>query len=588
MHDLFVLFDDYVQSFAINWLYAEEWWVLPLIVLLLLWLLQGNRWTFQAALVVWGLLILYIACFQMHWHSALACPLIFGGLGYWYARQRWNHVIARWRDWSLWLGRHLVWLVPIVALVALCKWSLLALLIVLAVVPTVFCLLTRRSGGKQSFRGYLLNLAGSLFLALPIVVLASLPTSSLLVLFIVLACAAGLMTALAVLRGGERLLSFYIKHEPRMSAYLDCVRTLKGSRQSQGGTCLLAENRIVAPNGPLSEEDRKKLTPGFAPWDPGFWCRMLFHFSCVRPFSWFFRFLSHPTRLSDLNSRFMVDCLNHERKWTWSVYEKLRYGKSLDNYLHEVAALRPLPAELNAGETADSREPAGRANARNQRLRWLAMTEALAECHFFSDPVVEEAAAIAQPDLLMAAASLADARELQHEVVRDLTRYGDGREARESCVALHFFNLSARCTELFLDLSRGLAQQQAESDTSSAEPVSPRHEPETALLHWRVCATRALDNVNPTQSRRDLLQTEANLPVDDAGSNDPLHAFEILLAGLGERVDRRPFFILRGLLKEHEMHTVKRGSSTWENLRREAEGFYKLADSLRIWRLQAM
>lgn len=90
--------------------------------------------------------------------------------------------------------------------------------------------------------------------------------------------------------------------------------------------------------------------------------------------------------------------------------------------------------------------------SRFKRLKWLALTEALAECYAFSDP--SEATGDPQPDMLRATALLSEAGELQHEIVRDLERQGANAAAntpQDRQLAIHYFSLSTHCLELYIE-----------------------------------------------------------------------------------------------------------------------------------------
>ena len=466
-------FDVYVQRLAISGVYAHEFLVLVTLTVLLL-LLSGavvRSWSAVFYLAV-GIFVFYALWFRMHWHSILAYPFIVGTIGYCFARQDWQHVVAFRPSAPPRIGdavktkegfgllTHLgvfmlvgifvymlpkvtwVFLIAFLALAGILVWSWLGGSGSRARTHSDVALPSRFSRWRP--------LA---ITALVAVLAAYLPKGSLLVLMAMIPLALAFLIVLAFWRGGEKLLGSYIDGEPRMSSYFECVRRLEAL---PAPASRLAANRLDQAEHLLDEADRRLLRPRWGLWACLF---ALGGSRFMQATIWFLRWLRlfpKRERLRQFESKFVVDCLQNERERTWARYERLRYTESLDDYRREVQKRAPLPAELNAGETSEERAPERWENARNVRLKWLAQTEALAECCFFSG---EETKGDSRPDLLRAAALLSAAGELQHEIVRDLRAYrsleshkhGHPREKLELRLAEHYFELAAQCLECFLD-----------------------------------------------------------------------------------------------------------------------------------------
>jgi hypothetical protein len=462
MYRAAAFFDQALQWIGIRAVYQYEYLLLPLAVLLFVVVPDRRWWRLVKYAAFFLFAVLYLAFFEMHWHSAIAWPLSVAAICYVYTRGHWIQVVAtgpRWPDgWprpgQLLRRRGVLPQLVGVSLVA----APLAFFLPFswfALIAAASLLIAIRRGYRTSGAVIGAWLAARLALWL-------IPLTSWLVLAAVFALILLLLWALSWIRGGETLLSLYLRADPRMVRYLTCIRLLK----ARGSATILANQRLTDPTGPLSPEDRAVLRPKWRFWTLLFAVASLPVVRHVlRGVLWFFGEL---LRLPTVDSRFVTDGLRRERERIWCQYQRLRFGDSLDDYVAYVQGRSPLPAERNAGEIDGERAPRGGKNARRMRLRWLALTEALAECECFSSPVGAPEPA-EQPDLLRAADLLGGAAELQHELADDLSQYHDrGRQIRELRLAMHFFDRSACCLEACLEWP-GSARPAAPSVTAVPE-----------------------------------------------------------------------------------------------------------------------
>ena len=104
---------------------------------------------------------------------------------------------------------------------------------------------------------------------------------------------------------------------------------------------------------------------------------------------WLLRQLANQAWMPTIESKYVIDRLEHRREQAWRIYERERYGAVVEASAEGEAAypellqrasatgawpLLALPPELDP----ERQKPL--------RLQWLQMTEALAECHLFSNP----------------------------------------------------------------------------------------------------------------------------------------------------------------------------------------------------------
>lgn len=179
--------------------------------------------------------------------------------------------------------------------------------------------------------------------------------------------------------------------------------------------------------------------------------------------AWLFRRLANHEWMPTIESTYVIQHLERRRDQAWGAYESARYGPG-EAYLARIKEVNAahrwpplmLPPELDPSQYTPL------------RWHWLQMTEALAECYAFSNPPPPRGPEERQPKLLQAAELLAHAGEVQHEIVGDLQRsamflQGDARMRLEAAVrqevtlACHFFDLSTRCLEAWLDAAWSLA-----------------------------------------------------------------------------------------------------------------------------------
>lgn len=259
--------------------------------------------------------------------------------------------------------------------------------------------------------------------------------SALVLLVVVLLLAAALAGFLTWLRGGDRLLFWYLKSDPRLVRTIDCFRRLCVPRGHPAGT-LLAEARLVGGKkgaGPLPPADARALTPRLNPW------AVLFRAACLPGACQVLRFLADRRCLTELDSRYLRERHDHERAEAWCAYQRSCYGASL--------------AEYAAGFTTGAARPVEA--ARRQRLRWLALTEALAERYAFV-VASRNGSPAEKPDWLGVAALLSQAGEVQLEFLHDARRDKINHDLQPDVrLAVHFFNLSARCLEQVIEPTAG-------------------------------------------------------------------------------------------------------------------------------------
>ena len=187
---------------------------------------------------------------------------------------------------------------------------------------------------------------------------------------------------------------------------------------------------------------------------------------------WFLRRLTVQEKMPNIRSSYVTRHLEDERAETWEQYESIRYASEYVLKSVEEKAETSLPGILELG--ANQQEPVetppprvANRQERSLRLRWFKMTEALAECHFFSNPDPEkiETDTENRMGIIHAAQLLAHEGEVQHEVVCDLRRsasfsFHDLRRdsndeiRKEIGLAYHFFDLSARCIKALIDVER--------------------------------------------------------------------------------------------------------------------------------------
>ena len=405
--------DGYGQWFFLEVVYAYELPCLVVASALVLLLRRRYRGVVMRTLafLAWAALVLvvlvYLAWFEMHWYSLIAWPLVVAAFLLDWSRFTWYRAI---RDHPL----TRTW------------WS-------------------RLGAGLSRWRTWVV--VGPVVLALVVAVgWLNMPVSISLLAFLGVVLALGIALKAFLhwfCKGfwqGTAAVERYLRADPRMVHYLDAVRRVRAV-DVQPGPPLLADDRFThtqLPRGTLS-----------------FWVG-LFRLSQGRVVSWLLRRLAQREWMPTIESAYMVQHVAWTRDEAWKQYESARYGDPTAATLAKAAEAYYERAADHLGK-ADPRRPpalppemdAGRLQP--MRVTYLALTEALAECHCFSD--LDPNQAERRPDFLHAAELLSRAGELQHEIARDLRLCG-GAEASEAdaerALALHFFDLCARAIEAHL------------------------------------------------------------------------------------------------------------------------------------------
>jgi hypothetical protein len=251
------------------------------------------------------------------------------------------------------------------------------------------------------------------------------------------------------------MFDLYLRSDPRLVNYLDAVRRIRAEGGNKQGS-FMASARM---------EDKDLVQDNHNIW------LKLFRFSSRQIICTILKRFANRERMNSIESAFVIQRLELNRQRLWIAYASLRYGVEpdnpkgdpLENYskLSAVYQDRALPPEF------------GHQSVRPCRIRWLACTEALAECYLFmSFPrnrkgVSKKKVPKLSPDYLKAAEILGQAGEVQHEIVCDLYQYrcdwekkdaddwektSEGKSYKvEIGLTIHFLDLSARCLELWLE-----------------------------------------------------------------------------------------------------------------------------------------
>ncbi len=171
------------------------------------------------------------------------------------------------------------------------------------------------------------------------------------------------------------------------------------------------------------------------------------------------RLFVDPERLPTVESNFVIQRLQALRADAWRDYQSARYGDGrgctkFNAYLERVSNAKV----AKPGATPVISPELDAATERPLRIRWLELTEALAECWSFTNPEEIATNREDEPQLLHSAELLAAAGAVQHEIANDLRRCtvdqgeeGQHRVEGEFDLALHFFELSASCLEAHLE-----------------------------------------------------------------------------------------------------------------------------------------
>ena len=418
--------DQSFQYLCVWIIYRHETLLLPLVALFIV-ASRHRPWLVPLRILTALVLVAYAMRFRMHWYSAVTVPILAGVIAADIARDYW-FVLMRLRDTdTIAMRRQRVALSP-----------------------------ERRAEVRTALRRqmtlYGVLLAG--FIALE-VILDEAPRDLVWMLLLVAVASAAL---LLVPWGSFAESSFWgqLRADPRCAGYFSWVRRVRA--RHAGGRAMLA---------PAADGVPSRLI----------WLAFLL------------RLLTRRRAMPTIQSNFVMLNLAYARGQLWREHEAARLNRKYDPDVEHWVFARKFsqwvtrafgraPADAPIPELSQFRsESAGlpdylKADSSSAGVRrrdaWLLATEALAECHAFSNEAgSNDAGGGPRPDWLGAADLLAEAGDVQLEFVLDLRRHYDTekeRTSRETTRLWKLYDLSARCVEAELepggvDLSAGLAQR---------------------------------------------------------------------------------------------------------------------------------
>lgn len=667
-------FDSSCQWFLLHVVYAYEFWCLGLAAAALLVLWRKRWWGRAAFLVLAATVVSYLLLYRMHWYSWIAWPLIITAVGFGLSCIYWCYVLG------LRLHRP-EWRASMVR--ALRSWK-----------------------GAGTLGG---AIAGWLVLAY----LLSVPWDMPLILMALAGVAVLLAWFFTAQGGGEQEFENYVKSDPRMRDYLDAIRILRaerrrwrewraalvGAMRSAKGlvfagaivgwsllwyrlsmpwelpwnlitvvaaAALLAwfstdvsrrlqAYRSLSPSCLLADH---RLPKHLVPTRRGNLWGLLFRVACWPVFRWFFRLLAEHEWMPNVQSFYIVDRVAFWRDQAWRDYDTARFGgprhdeasSASADYVENVMLCRE---KYSRGEWQDKSAIPPELNVELQkplRMRWLALTEALSECHALSDPPAARERRT-HPHLLYAAELLNHAGEVQHEIVRDLRRCyrGANDEGKvrfkphlcdEAELAAHFFTSANRCMEAYVEraerrgqkekpieywlrraltfrrhLLRQLEQlkRQLAEDRGPADGEEHVEWPEELLVESPVSIAvgdglearlaQMADHAAAASLWLELRRgDQARLGLHDDGRSRALDKLAVLEALTAKAEDLRPpddpvgrvaeasrrMVHIWGLAVEQELEHLHPGSTVWWDQCLSAASLYRRAGSLRIRRLGAL
>ncbi len=478
---LFEWIDVYGQWFCVTIVYAWELFCLPIAAcLLVVFYLKGRTrepsggWGTRRLLPavsyltgsVWRIIFLvllftviaYLLLYRMHWYSPIAWPVMLLAFCF---------VLSRWKWWRI----TDVLLHPVGSLKLLRDGAgQVASFIIRKLGPACYKVPAyvrhpssvvadlRTSVGRLQprTRWAWLKGAGIIVGIWMLWSFLSVPSDLFVLLLIVTTCVAASGLAMVKIGNCERELDKYLRSDPRMTLYLDAVRRIRAKGTPE---VFLCSDRLKDPD---------LRAPGINLWT------ILFRVSLILPARWVLRFLACREWMPTINSAFILQRVEQVRQETWRRYASARFGRfegepagnPLDAYLGRIdeGDKQSHPPEQNDHPGCDVRRKPSEGprhppefdndHLRQLRITWLALTEALAECHVFGAcrKGTEEQAS---RNLLKAAELLGQAGEVQHQFIHDLARYEETHKPgknlkKEVGLALHLLNLSARCVEEWL------------------------------------------------------------------------------------------------------------------------------------------
>jgi hypothetical protein len=411
-------FDEALQRGALLIVYNYELWLLPPFVAWIIFA-KGRAWAWPLRTASLFLLLAYVIAYEMDRYSFVAAPLLALAFATDAVRDFWYHALggpfailrsARGREARRAGPTGAV--PPVGAESARPPPELAAAPLQTPASGTAHC----QSATRASKIWWRVELIVVVFVFVyfhaPLQLLTFVGTALLIVL---------LPSVLSIWRNlAERRFRRELQADPRLGRYLAWVRVVR-ERAREDSQSLLAENWLWTPRY-VSRPRGLKL--------------------------WLARRLSPKRwRLMTIESTFVLHNLLRERDLVWRELAA-RYYTELANFTSAALSIAQRPA-------FDDKE------SLVWRSRWLAMTEAAAECLAFNDEIGADPSG-KRPDWLTASELLAHAGEAELEFLIDLTREARGanKEARpqlEESIARHrqraagYFDLSACCIENYFE-----------------------------------------------------------------------------------------------------------------------------------------
>lgn len=392
----FELFDTIGQRFFLNVVYQYEPWCLALAACVLAVCRKGIGWKIAFWSIAF-LVFIYLLLYRMHWYSWIAWPVMLVTFSLAGSYERWY-----------WIVRHLRHPLHLPG----DTWKRLKNV--------------RRANRRQTLM-YIAYIVGVVGLLMLLRYLFSIPWDLPIILLAIGACVCLLGWVIVTLGDIDRTLESYRESDPRLQLYLDAVRTLM-AKPLWGCVSLMSNDRLSDPDLPAR---------GHTIWGMLFWIGRL---PGVR---WLLRILACKKWMPAIQSAFVIDRLEYAREKLWSDYTDKRYGElQSDDDSEHAASPESIPLKPDHAQS----------DLRRMRLKWLAMTEALAECYAFTQTKRPRRRPSVSAEILTAAELLGQAAQLQHVIICD-SRKSQNEQLldMERNLAIHFLDLSAHCIESWLE-----------------------------------------------------------------------------------------------------------------------------------------
>lgn len=392
----FELFDTIGQRFFLDVVYQYEPWCLALAACVLAVRRKGICWS----IAFWSIAFLafmYLHLYRMHWYSWIAWPVLLATFSFAVFYERWYWIVRNLRH-------------PLHLLVDVFK-----------------CLNDMRQQNRRRQLMYIACITGAVGLLVGLRYLLSIPPDLPIILLAVGACVCLLGWLIVTLGDIDRTFKSYVDSDPRLQLYLDAMRVLM-AKPLRGCVSLMAKDRLSDPDLPA---------PGWTIWGT------LFRISRLPGVRWLLRILACKEWMPTVRSAFVIDRVEYARERLWSDYMARKYGGlETDDCLEGATSSESI---LLKPEQAQD-------GLRRMRLRWLAMTEALAECYAFTQTKGSRRVPSVSAETLTAAELLGQAAQIQHEIICDSRKSRNEQLLdMERTLAIHFLDISAHCIESWLE-----------------------------------------------------------------------------------------------------------------------------------------